>query len=62
MSSFNKVQYDLKTMPVKVSIDHKRVCDEDICIFDLFDIYIIQVDNVLFSKEYRDDVERILND
>ena len=61
MSSFNKVQYDLKTIPVKVSIDQKWVCDEDICIFDLFDIYI-QVDNVLFSKEYRDDVERILND
>ena len=61
MSSFNKVQYGLKTIPVKVSTDHKRVCDEDICIFDLFDIYI-QAGNVLFSKEYRDDAERILND
>ena len=52
----DKVQYDLKTIPVKESADCKRVCDGDICVCDLSDIYI-QVDNMLFSKEDRDIAE-----
>ena len=54
----DRVQYDLKTVPVKKDASCDIRCDDMTCICDLSDTYI-QVDNMLFEKRDSDIAEYI---